>query len=109
MQRGEVYAGGPDSVRDHMCADDHANAYLLVIKNAEATGRRALRSRIHVRLSHSDGETSSLECRFSSSCNWLSRGALTLINWEHVIYASLMPDGCQNLSHCSELERDEVA
>lgn len=40
MLRGEeVYVGAPDSVRDYMYVDDHVNAYLLVIKNAKATGQ----------------------------------------------------------------------
>jgi hypothetical protein len=73
MLRGEVHVGAPDSVRDHMCVDDHVNDCLLVIKSAKATGQRALRSRIRVRFPHPDGETLSLTYRFSSSCNWLSR------------------------------------
>ncbi len=40
MLKGEnVYVGAPDSVRDYMYVDDHVNAYLLVIKSAEANGQ----------------------------------------------------------------------
>lgn len=40
MLKGEkVYVGAPDSVRDYMYVDDHVNAYLFAIKNAEAKGQ----------------------------------------------------------------------
>ncbi len=38
IKGNDIYIGAPDSIRDYMYVDDHANSYILAMKTSEAKG-----------------------------------------------------------------------